>query len=81
MFAVGVDVSNGRSTVAVLGARRKVIMKPFEVRHTADDFFYRFLCTCHPPGSINNQRLSHGIILPKTIWMLKLYTKKNEMSI
>lgn len=38
MFAVGVDVSNGRSTVAVLGARRKVVMKPFEVPHTADGF-------------------------------------------
>ena len=38
MFAVGVDVSNGRSTVAVLGVRRKVVMKPFEVPHTADGF-------------------------------------------
>ena len=38
MFAVGVDVSNGRSTVAVLGARRKVVMKPFEVPHTAEGF-------------------------------------------
>lgn len=38
MFAVGVDVSNGRSMVAVLGAQRKVVMKPFEVPHTADGF-------------------------------------------
>ena len=38
MFAVGVDVSNDRSTVAVLGAQRKVVMKPFEVPHTADGF-------------------------------------------
>ena len=38
MFAVGVDVSNGRSTVAVLGAKRKVVMKPFEVPHTSDGF-------------------------------------------
>ena len=38
MFAVGVDVSNGRSTVAVLGAKRKVVMKPFEVSHTANGF-------------------------------------------
>lgn len=38
MFAVGVDVSNGRSTVAVLGARRTVVMKPHEVQHTADGF-------------------------------------------
>ena len=40
MFAVGVDVSNGRSTVAVLGTRRKVVMKPFEVPHTTDGFAY-----------------------------------------
>ena len=38
MFAVGVDVSNGRSTVAVLGARRTVIVKPYEVPHTSDGF-------------------------------------------
>ena len=38
MFAVGVDVSNGRSMAAVLSARRKVVMKPFEVPHTADGF-------------------------------------------
>jgi transposase len=38
MFAVGVDVSNGRSMVTVLGAKRKVIMKPFEVQHTAAGF-------------------------------------------
>ena len=36
MFAVGVDISNGRSTVAVLGQGRKVVMKPFEVQHTAE---------------------------------------------
>ena len=40
MFAVGVDVSNGRSTAAVLGARRKVVMKPFEGPHTADGFAF-----------------------------------------
>ena len=38
MFAVGVDVSNGRSTVAVLGARRKVVVKPFEVPHSSEGF-------------------------------------------
>ena len=36
MFAVGVDVSNGRSTVAVLQSKTKVIMKPFEVPHTPE---------------------------------------------
>ena len=40
MFAVGVDVSNGRSTAAVLSARRKIVMKPFEVPHTTDGFAY-----------------------------------------
>ena len=38
MFAVGVDVSNGRSTVAVLGTRRTIVVKPHEVPHTADGF-------------------------------------------
>lgn len=38
MFAVGVDVSNGRSMVAVLGAKRKVVMKPFEVQHNNEGF-------------------------------------------
>ena len=38
MFAVGVDVSNGHSTVAVIGAKRNIVMKPFEVRHTTDGF-------------------------------------------
>ena len=36
MFAVGVDVSNGRSTVAVLQTKKKVILKPFEVPHTPE---------------------------------------------
>ena len=36
MFAVGVDVSNGRSTVAVLQSKTKMILKPFEVPHTPD---------------------------------------------
>ena len=38
MFAVGVDVSNGRSTVSVLQSKTQVLMKPFEVPHTADGF-------------------------------------------
>lgn len=38
MFAVGVDVSNGRSMVAVLGARRNVVLKPYEVQHTTEGF-------------------------------------------
>ena len=36
MYAVGVDVSNGRSTIAVLDDRRNVGRRPFEVSHTAD---------------------------------------------
>ena len=38
MFAVGVDVSNGRSTVAVLDAKRNAVIKPHEILHTADGF-------------------------------------------
>lgn len=38
MFAVGVDVSNGRSTVAVLQSKTDVLMKPFEVPHTSEGF-------------------------------------------
>lgn len=36
MFAVGVDVSNGRSTVAVLQSKSNVTLKPFEVSHTPE---------------------------------------------
>ena len=36
MFAVGVDVSNGRSTVAVLESKTKMVLKPFEVTHTSE---------------------------------------------
>ena len=38
MFAVGVDVSNGRSMVAVLQSKTSVLMKPFEIPHTAEGF-------------------------------------------
>ncbi len=36
MFAVGIDVSNGRSTVAVLQSKSIVALKPFEVSHTPE---------------------------------------------
>ena len=38
MFAVGVDVSNARSTVAVLQSKTKVAIKPFEVQHNTEGF-------------------------------------------
>ena len=38
MFAVGVDVSNGRSMVAVLQSKTNVLMKPFEIPHTVEGF-------------------------------------------
>ena len=38
MFAVGVDVSNGKSTVAVMGSKRTVVVKSCEVPHTTDGF-------------------------------------------
>ena len=34
MYAVGIDVSKGRSTVAVLKTLGETVAKPFEVRHT-----------------------------------------------
>lgn len=34
MYAVGIDVSKARSTVAVLEPLGKTVAKPFEVRHT-----------------------------------------------
>lgn len=36
MFAVGIDVSNGKSTVAVLQSKTSITLKPFEVAHTSD---------------------------------------------
>ena len=36
MFAVGIDVSNGKSMVAVLQSATKTVFKPFEVAHTAE---------------------------------------------
>lgn len=36
MFAVRIDVSNDRSTVAVLQSKAKVTLKPFEVAHAAE---------------------------------------------
>lgn len=38
MFAVGVDVANGRSMVVVLDGMRNMVAKPFEVVHTAQGF-------------------------------------------
>ena len=36
MYAVGIDVSNGKSTVAVLRSKVQKNVKPFEVTHTAE---------------------------------------------
>ena len=38
MFAVGVDVSKERSTVAVLQSKTSTLMKPFEIPHTVEGF-------------------------------------------
>ena len=38
MFAVGVDISNGRSTVAVLQSKTDIVLRPFEVAHTTQGF-------------------------------------------
>lgn len=37
MNAVGIDVSNGKSMVAVLRPMGEIVVKPFEVKHTAID--------------------------------------------
>lgn len=36
MFAVGIDVSNGRSTVAALRTKTDIVMKPFNITHNLD---------------------------------------------
>lgn len=36
MFAVGIDVSNRRSIVAVLSSLTNIVIKPFDVPHTSD---------------------------------------------
>ena len=38
MFAIVVNVSNARSTVAVLQSKTKAAIKPFEVQNTAEGF-------------------------------------------
>ncbi len=38
MFAVGVDVSKGKSTVAVLRSKSDVVMRPFDIIHNAQGF-------------------------------------------
>ena len=38
MFAVGIDVSNGRSTAAVFKTKANMVVKPFEFRHTNEGF-------------------------------------------
>ncbi len=38
MYAVGVDVSKGKSTVAVLRSKSEVVMRPFDVLHNAQGF-------------------------------------------
>ena len=35
--AVGIDVSNGRSTVSVLRPFGEVVLLPFEVKHTTEE--------------------------------------------
>ena len=37
MNSVGIDISKGRSTVAVMRPFGEVVISPFEVRHTASE--------------------------------------------
>ena len=50
MNAVGIDVSNGRSTVAVVHPFGEVVRMPFDVLHTASE-----------PGELANFLQSLGI--------------------
>ena len=36
MYAVGIDVSKGKSTVAIVSTDGKIIEKPFEITHNDD---------------------------------------------
>jgi len=37
MISVGIDVSKGKSTVAVVGEGKKILQKPFDVSHNKAD--------------------------------------------
>ena len=34
MYAVGIDVSKGKSTVSVFDQRKEMVVKPFDIPHT-----------------------------------------------
>ena len=36
MFAVGIDISSRKSTVAVLSSQTNIVIKPFDIPHTPD---------------------------------------------
>ena len=38
MNAVGIDVSKGKSTVAIMRPYGEIVASPFEINHTEDDF-------------------------------------------
>ena len=38
-YGVGIDVSKGKSTVAILSVEGKIIEKPFEIAHDIDGFY------------------------------------------
>ena len=37
MNSVGIDISKGRSTIAVMRSFGEVVISPFEVRHTGSE--------------------------------------------
>ena len=38
MNAVGIDISKGKSTVAIMRPYGEIVASPFEISHTEDDF-------------------------------------------
>ena len=88
MFAVGVDVSNGRSTVAVLGARRKVVMKPFEVPHSADGFaslaplyvFHRVAVDGHENRKQDTERRDDSFLHPGLLFLLLSHPREQTLT-
>ena len=60
--AVGIDVSKGKSTVAVLQPSGTVIRKPFDV-------------PAHPRASINSQIICvHWLVAPRSLWNVQTDT-------
>ena len=65
MFAVGVNVSNARSAIAVLQSKMKIAVKPFEVQHTSDGFAVLTKKAGRSGRRGANRHGAYGKVLPK----------------